>query len=95
LKNLFPIFLLLLLTFSASAQSEQFNAAASFGVKEIYLAKDKAGKASEPVEGFLTADVPIHCVVELDSAKIVTVKMNFVAEKVPGVKAETKFIRQL
>lgn len=92
MKNLFPIFLLLLLTFSASAQSERLSAAASFGVKEIYLARDDAGKASAAVESFTTADVPIHCVVELDSVKIVTVKMNFVAEKVPGVKAETKVI---
>jgi hypothetical protein len=91
LKNLFPIFLLLILTFSASAQSEQ-TGSASYGVKEIYLARDEAGKASAAVESFSTGDVPIHCVVELDSVKIVTVKMNFVAEKVPGVKAETKVI---
>lgn len=92
MKNLFPVFLILLLTFGATAQSEQTDIVASSGIKEIYLAKDAAGKASEPVESFSTGDVPIHCVVELDSVKIVTVKMNFVAEKVPGVKAETKVI---
>jgi hypothetical protein len=92
LKKIFPILLLFILTFSASGQTEQLDSVASFGVKEIYLAKDDAGKASKPVESFSTGDVPIHCVVELDSAKAVTVKMNFVAEKVPGVKAETKVI---
>ncbi len=84
--------LLSIFTFGVNAQSEQsYNTAAS-GVEEIYLAKDEAGKAGAAVENFSTVDVPIHCVVRLNSAKIVAVKMNFVAEKVSGVKPETKVI---
>lgn len=92
MQNLFLILLLSLFTLGVNAQSERSDIAASFGIEELYLAKDEAGKAGAPVESFSTVDVPIHCVVRLDSAKIVTVKMNFVAEKVPGVKPETKVI---
>ena len=92
MKNLFLILSLTFFSLGASAQSEQLNSAASSGVEKIYLAKDKAGEAGETVEGFSTGDVPVHCVVRLDSAKTVTVKMNFVAEKVTGVKPETKVI---
>lgn len=92
LKNVFLLFLLLLFTSAARAQSEQPDFTASSGVKEIYLTRDEAGAAGEAVESFSTRDVPIHCVVRLDSAKTVTVKMNFIAEKVPGVKPETKVI---
>jgi hypothetical protein len=61
------------------------------GVEEIYLAKDNGeGKAGEKAESFFTNDVPIYCVVQLNSAKSATVKMNFIAVKVAGVKDETK-----
>jgi hypothetical protein len=92
LKNLFLILLISLFTLGISAQSEQSGIPAAFGIEEIYLAKDEAGKAGAVTESFSTVDVPIHCVVRLDSMKTVTVKMNFVAEKVPGVKPETKVI---
>jgi hypothetical protein len=63
------------------------------GVEEIYLAKDDGeGKAGEMAESFLTTDIPIYCVVQLDSTQPATVKMNFVAVDVKGVKAETKVI---
>ena len=59
-------------------------------VEEIYLAKDNGeGKAGEKSESFLTNDVPIYCVVQLNSTKSATVKMNFIAVKVSGVKAES------
>lgn len=59
----------------------------------MYLAKDDGkGKAGEQVGEFLTTDIPIHCVVLLDSMAKVTVKMNFVAVNVSGVKAETKVV---
>lgn len=62
-------------------------------VEEIYLARDNGkGKAGEIVESFLTNDIPIHCIVQLDSMKPVTVKMVFVATNVRGVKPETKVI---
>lgn len=62
-------------------------------VAELYLARDNgSGKAGEITESFFTNDIPIYCVVQLDSMKSVTVKMNFVAVKVQGVKPETKVI---
>ncbi len=58
---------------------------------EIYVAKDNGdGKAGDPVEAFLISDVPIYCVVTLDSVKSATVKMHFVAVGVKGVKPETR-----
>ena len=63
------------------------------GVEEIYLAKDNGeGKAGEAATNFLTTDIPIFCVVQLNSTKPATVKMNFIAVKVAGVKAETKVV---
>lgn len=63
------------------------------GVLEIYFAKDDGtGKAGEEATSFVTTDVPIYCVVQLDSALPTTVKMNLVAVAVPGVKAETKVV---
>jgi hypothetical protein len=62
-------------------------------VEEVYLARDDGkGKAGETAQKFFTSDIPIHCVVQLDSMKPVTVKMVFVAVKVNGVKPETKVI---
>jgi hypothetical protein len=62
-------------------------------VEELYLARDNgSGKVGETTQSFFTSDIPIHCVVELDSVKPVTVKMVFVAVKVNGVKPETKVI---
>ena len=63
------------------------------GLVEIYLAKDDGtGKAGEEATSFVTTDVPIYCVVQLDSALPTTVKMNLVAVAVPGVKADTKVV---
>lgn len=62
-------------------------------IEEIYLARDDGkGKVGETSNIFYTSDIPIHCVVQLDSLKSVTVKMVFVAVKVNGVKPETKVI---
>lgn len=61
------------------------------GIEQIYLAKDNGeGKAGDEAESFLTSDIPIYCVVQLTSTKKATVKMNFVAVNVKGVKAESK-----
>ena len=92
MQNLFLILLLSIFSLGVNAQSEKFDNTAAPGVEEIYLAKDEAGEAGAAVESFSTLDVPIHCVVRLDSTKIVRVKMNFVAENVPGVKPETQVI---
>lgn len=62
-------------------------------VEEAYLAKDDGkGKAGDQASEFSTTDIPIYCVVLLDTQKTVTVKMNFVAVNVAGVKAETKVV---
>lgn len=62
-------------------------------VEEIYLAKDNGeGKAGDEETVFTTTDIPIYCVVMLNSVKPATVKMSFVAVKVPGVKPETKVV---
>jgi hypothetical protein len=67
--------------------------AAAPTIEEVYLARDNgSGKAGEQADEFRTTDVPIHCVILLDNPAKVTVKMNFVAVKVAGVKPETKVV---
>jgi hypothetical protein len=62
-------------------------------IDDVYLARDDGnGKAGETAAEFRTTDIPIHCVVVLESPAKVTVKMNFVAVRVTGVKPETKVV---
>ena len=62
-------------------------------IEDVYLARDNgSGKAGDVAETFTTADVPIYCVVMLAIMEPTLVKMNFVAVKVPGVKAESKVV---
>lgn len=62
-------------------------------IEDLYLAKaNSEGKAGERVEEFLTTDIPIFCVVQLVSAETATVKLNFVAVKVAGVKPESHVV---
>jgi hypothetical protein len=76
---------------AAFAQTGQTSA--SSVINEVYLAKDDgSGKAGEQVTEFSTGDIPIHCVVLLEAAGAVTVKMNFVAVAVAGVKPDTKVV---
>lgn len=92
MKIIFITLLCLLFAFSAFAQVEE-KEPQTVGVEEIYLAKDNGeGKAGDVAESFLTTDIPIYCVVQLNSTKSATVKMNFVAVDVKGVKAETKVL---
>jgi hypothetical protein len=77
---------------AALAQESPVTATDGSGF-EIYLAKDDGtGKAGEEATSFVTTDIPIYCVVRLDSAQLTTVKMNLVAVAVPGVKADTKVV---
>lgn len=95
MKIIFITLLCLLFTFTSFAQQEdEKNVEPQIvGVEEIYLAKDNGeGKAGDVAESFLTTDIPIYCIVQLNSSKPTTVKMNFVAVSVQGVKAETKVI---
>ena len=91
LKAVFLFTFILICSYVASAQTDTTVPAA--GAEEVYLAKDDGnGKAGEQVTEFRTTDIPIHCVVLLDSAEKATIKMNFVAVRVAGVKAETKVV---
>lgn len=81
------------LAFFAVPTFAQSDVPADPTVEEVYLARDNGeGKAGEQVSEFRTNDVPIYCVVLLDATGKVTVKMNFVAVNVSGVKAETKVV---
>jgi len=62
-------------------------------IEDVYLARDDgSGKAGDVVTAFAASDIPIHCVVVLNAASKVKVKMNFVAVAVPGVKPDTKVV---
>jgi hypothetical protein len=78
---------------AASALFAQNGTVSTPQIEEVYLARDDgSGKAGEQAEEFRTSDIPIHCVVLLEAVGKVTVKMNFVAVKVAGVKPETKVV---
>lgn len=89
-------FLLLCLVFLCTLGvfgQESDDPEAAVGIAELFLAKDDGtGKAGDQATSFNTTDVPIYCVVQLDSSMPVTVRMNLVAVAVPGVKAETKVV---
>ena len=83
--------LCLFFAFDAFAQPGGGEQTRAVGIAEIYLAKDNGeGKAGDAAEFFLTTDIPIYCVVQLDSLKPATVRMNLVAVSVKGVKAESR-----
>lgn len=91
------IFLILLCTlffaFNAFGQVETVQEIEEVAVETIALARDNgSGKAGEETDIFFTRDIPIYCIIRLNSLKPATVKMNLVAVKVAGVKAETKVI---
>jgi len=92
----FPLIitLCLLFAFSALAQDEvEIPKSQMVGVEDVFLAKDNGeGKAGDLADSFLTTDIPIYCVVSLNSTKPATVKMNLVAVNVKGVKAESRVI---
>ena len=83
------IVFLIFLAVAAAAQVPP----ASVGIADIYLAKDNgSGHAGEAAKTFLPTDIPIYCVVQLDSTSGASVRMILVAESVPGVKAETRVV---
>jgi len=89
-KALYTILICLLLTAGVYCQTDP---PATPAIEEVYLARDNGEeKAGEQVTEFRTTDVPIYCVVLLDSAAKTVVKMNFVAVAVAGVKPETKVV---
>ena len=84
----------ILIAAAMSASAQTFTApAAATGIENAFLAKaNDDGKAGEPAGVFATDDVPIFCVVRLDSLQAVTVKLVLVAVKVPGVKAGSNVV---
>lgn len=90
---LFTTLCCLFLSLNILGQTEPVKAVQGAGVEEIYLAKsDGNGEIGDVVKDFLTTDIPIYCIVQLNSMSPVTVKMNLVAVSVKGVKPETKVI---
>ena len=87
-------FLILMILFSACAvMAQEADTAPPANVDSIYLAKDDGtGKAGDAATNFVPTDVPIYCVVMLDSSAPVTVKMNLIASKVSGVKTDSKVL---
>ncbi len=90
MKFIYAVLIGIFVAASAYAQTDPIPASA---IEELYLAKDNgSGKAGDQVSEFRTSDIPIYCVVLLGSQAKVTVKMNFVAVNVAGVKADTKVV---
>ena len=82
-----------LLLYCGAAFGQAEKPALADGIDEAYLARDDGnGKAGEQVTEFRTTDVPIYCVVLLESHTSTVVKMNFVAVNVTGVKPDTKVV---
>ena len=85
LKIIFILIIALLTGLTAFAQSEEINL--QNGIGEVTLARDDGhGNPGAPATSFMMTDIPIYCFVQLNSTKAVTVKMNFIAASVTGVK---------
>lgn len=94
MKAFFLLLLCVMFSLTISAQTDPPAAAGDgSGIEDVYLAKDDgSGKAGDVVTSFGVSDIPIHCIVQLDTVRIATIKMNLVAVSVPGVKPETKVV---
>lgn len=93
MKIIFLLTFCFLLNNYVVAQIEPKKNNPDVGVEEIFLAKgDGKGNEGDIAENFAPTDVPIYCIVQLDSLKSATVKMNLVAVKVGGVKPETNVV---
>ncbi|QQS31717.1 MAG: hypothetical protein IPM50_08460 [Acidobacteriota bacterium] len=85
---------LLLIVSGLSILFPPAGAPAGFGgIAEAYLAKDNGdGTAGEAANEFDTDDIPIYCVIMLDTDEVVTVKMELIAVDVKGVRANSKVL---
>ena len=91
MKIILALTICLLLCSNLSAQSNQNET--EIGVEEISLARDDGnGSAGETTDKFYTTDVPLYCVIQLNSDKSANVKMDIVAVKANGYKPEAKVI---
>lgn len=78
---------------SAQQPASVVDDESSSAIEDLYLARDDGeGKAGEVTTQFSPGDIPIHCIVMLKEAAPATVKMNFVAVKVNGVKPESRVV---
>lgn len=91
--HILGVLLLLAIGLAAQQSSVQPAAVDTSVVEDLYLARDDGeGKAGEVTNIFSPGDIPIHCIVMLKEASPATVKMNFVAVKVNGVKPESRVV---
>ncbi len=87
------IFVCLFLCFTVFGQTSESENKIEIAVAEITLFKDDgSGAMGDEAENFLTTDVPIHCSILLNSSEIALIKMNVVAVKAAGLKAESKIV---
>ncbi len=87
------LFCLFILSNAPVLAQAETDAPDEVGVEAVSLARDDGdGKPGDIVDGFLTNDVPIHCLIDLTSRLPVTVKMNLVAVKAAGIKPGASII---
>ena len=93
MKIVFLVLFCFIFSSYAFAQVEDIRPDTKVMIEEIMLARDDGrGEAGETTDKFLTTDVPIYCIVQLNSLKAATVKMILVAVKATGLKPETKSV---
>lgn len=93
MKIIGAIFVCLLMCFTAFGQTTESEKNEEISVEEITLFRDDgSGGMGNEAESFLTTDVPIHCSILLNSSESANIKMNVVAIKAAGLKAETKVV---
>lgn len=91
--HILGVLLLFAIGLAAQQSAVKLDAVDSSAVEDLYLARDDGeGKAGEVTNIFSPGDIPIHCIVKLKDAAPATVKMNFVAVKVNGVKPESRVV---
>lgn len=92
MKIILLLLLCLLLTFSVQAQTEP-KAETEVEISNLSLAKkDAEGNIVEDLEVFGTKDIPIYCYIDLNSEVPTLVKMNFIAVKAKGLRANSRII---
>lgn len=93
MKNIFLLFaIFVILAGFINAQTDNETEPAI--IDGIYLARtNDIAEVGDLITTFNTNDIPIYCIIELSKPEPTTVKMNFVAVKVAGVRPETIVVR--
>lgn len=87
------LFLTVLCAAAIAQPPKPVSLSLSTAVEDIYLARDDGeGKAGEVTSVFTPTDIPIHCIVVLTQPDPASVRMNFVAVKVNGVKPDSRVV---